>query len=305
MQTFLLRQLYAPLRVTVEAAAGREWTAEAISELEQRRDRRRLAEAGRDAREEESNKRFSLGERLNPQARQPAGKKPGRKRKPARATSVPPPLAPRLVVLGDPGGGKTTLLRWLATAYLLRRAGDPEFTLLPDANLLPQAHWLPVLVRCRDLDKARVGQCRLEDVLRQALQKLELPVSQVEPLIELLRKLLERGEALLLVDGLDEITDPKLRAAFCGWIERAARLFPTAPIVATSRIVGYREMKRRLGAGFEHVTLADLSPEDKDTFIDRWCDVTIPEAPRRTAEADKLKQGIHGSDESNGSRATR
>jgi hypothetical protein len=58
--------------------------------------------------------------------------------------------------------------------------------------------------------------------------------------------------------------------------------------------VGYREMKRRLRGGFEHATLADLSPEDKNMFVDRWCEVTVSELSRRLAEADKLKQAVHG-----------
>jgi len=106
----------------------------------------------------------------------------------------------------------------------------------------------------------------LEDILRQTLSKLELSNGQIVPLIDLLRRMLERGEVLLLVDGLDEITEATVRAAFCGRLEAIAELFPAAPIVITSRIVGYREMKRRLHGRFEHVTLADLMPDDKDVW---------------------------------------
>ena len=105
--------------------------------------------------------------------------------------------------------------------------------------------------------------------------------------------MLERGELLILVDGLDEITDPQLRSQFCGWIETIAERFPS-PLVVTSRIVGYREMRRRLRGGFEHATLADLTPGDKDEFVRRWCDVTISEPSRRQAEIEKLAEAIHG-----------
>jgi hypothetical protein len=203
---------------------------------------------------------------------------------------------PRLVVLGDPGGGKTTLLRWLATAYLLRREGDPDLERLPDMASLPEMDWLPILIRCRDLDKARAGQGDLEDLLHQALAKMELPGKGREALVPLLRARMEEGRALLLVDGLDEITDPGLRAAFCERLEAIARSFSQVPMLATSRIVGYREMHRRIGQGFAHGTLAELAPEEKDDFVRRWCEVTIPDPGRREAEEEKLRSGIHGSD---------
>jgi hypothetical protein len=295
MQRFVLRQLFVPLRLTVEAPAHQEWSDDAVQQLEQRRQERRLTEAGRGVREGlaagNEPKKYSIGERLRPVIIPP---KRGRKKGKQKQTPAPP-LVPRLVILGDPGGGKTTLLRWLATAYLMRSMKDPDFAKLPDAASLPEKDWLPVLIRCRDLDRSRIEkqEVTIDDVLRQSLSKLELNPSQVEPLVTLLRRMVERGEVLLLVDGLDEITDPQLRSLFCGWIETVAERFPS-PLVATSRIVGYREMKRRLRGGFEHATLADLTPEDKDEFVRRWCEVTIPEPSRRQAEADKLRQAIHG-----------
>ena len=290
MQRFLLRQLFVPLRLTVEASAQEDWSDQAVGQLEERRRQRRLSEAGRGARDgsawadelKERGHRFSIGQRLSPVDIQ--------------EVAAPAPLpVPRLVVLGDPGGGKTTLLRWLATAYLMRLTRDPDFAKLPDVTSLPDKDWLPVLIRCRDLDKSLMAsqQLTIEEVLRQSLSKLQLSAAQVDPLVALLRRMLEQGEVLLLLDGLDEITDPQLRLQFCGWIETVAERFPT-PLVATSRIVGYREMKRRLRGGFEHLTLADLAADDKDEFVLRWCEVTISETSRRQAEIEKLTQAIHG-----------
>jgi hypothetical protein len=274
MQRFMLRQLYLPLRMFIERATKEG----AFAALEEQRDRQRLAAAGRIAVEDRKQpKRQSVGAWLRSSAR----------RKKA---------ASRLVILGDPGGGKTTLLRWLATAYLLRHERDPDFERLPDVGSLPEVDWLPILIRCRELDRARLRQGTLEDLLRQTLAKMELPGGQLEALVDLLRSRLETGRALLFVDGLDEIVDPGLRAAFCERLEAVARRFPAAPFIATSRVVGYREMHRRLGEGFAHGTLTELSPREKDDFIRRWCEVTITDPSRREGEAEKLLRGIHGSD---------
>ncbi|MCK5308929.1 MAG: hypothetical protein KAJ73_09980, partial [Zetaproteobacteria bacterium] len=100
---------------------------------------------------------------------------------------------------------------------------------------------------------------------------------------------------LLMLDGLDEITDPVARACFCQQLEQIVRAFPDAPIIATSRIVGYREMGSQLGQSFEHLTLADLTAEEKDDFASRWCALTeVPE--RCTTATEELIHDIHSAD---------
>ena len=59
--------------------------------------------------------------------------------------------------------------------------------------------------------------------------------------------------------------------------------YPDAPIIVTSRIVGFREMQHRVGRAFEHVTVSNLSLEEKDDLARRWCD--LMEAPERRASA--------------------
>ncbi|MCP4701304.1 MAG: NACHT domain-containing protein, partial [Gammaproteobacteria bacterium] len=201
--------------------------------------------------------------------------------------------ARRLVVLGDPGSGKTTLLRWMVTACLLRLNRDADLYQLPDIDTLPAEDWLPILVHCRELNSQKLHACTLEDILHQTLRKAELPGGIAE--IVLLRELLEEGRAILLVDSLDEITDPVVRTAFCEQIKRIARAYPQAPMIVTSRVVGYREMHYFLGQGFEHGMLADLSGEDKDGFVRRWCELTEPR-DRRAAAEKELIRAIHSVD---------
>src|SRR5262249_33659230 len=125
-------------------------------------------------------------------------------------------IATRLVVLGDPGGGKTTLLRWMATAYLLRLSNDRQLNLLPDNGTLPQIELGPVLIRCRELDSAQLRTVVLDELLQRAVHRLDIPATRdvQNELAGLLKELLIEGKALLLVDGLDEIPDPISRAQF-------------------------------------------------------------------------------------------
>lgn len=258
-----LRRLYVALRLRLEVRADDEVGERTLMALEERR---RTGWGGPRQMRSAEKELVSLGERLG--------------------------AAKRLVVLGDPGAGKSTLLRWLATAYLLRLQADPDWQALPDIASLPATDWLPILIRCRDLSPDDVT---LDAMLQHTLRKSELAEEQCNALRQLLRGKLERGEALLLIDGLDEITDPGARARFAAQIETIHRAYPEAPVVATSRIVGYREMGYRIRAGFEHLTVADLRREDKDDFARRWCTLTEL-SDRREAAAEDLIRDIHSSD---------
>jgi HEAT repeat protein len=257
-----MRRLYVALRMRLEIQAGNEVDDKTLEALEERR--AMAWGGGRWQGDEEI--RVSLGERLQ--------------------------AAKRLVVLGDPGAGKSTLLRWLATAYLLRLQNDPNWRDLPDIASLPDTAWLPILVRCRDLPQ---NANTLDDMLLHSLRKSESAEAECKELRDLLRAKLEAGTALLLVDGLDEITEPAARARFSQQLEQIHRVFPDAPIVVTSRIVGYREMGYRIRSGFEHLTVADLLKQDKDDFAHRWCALTEP-ADRRETAAEELIADIHSRD---------
>jgi len=259
-----LRRLYVPLRVRVQLPVDGGLSEERLRGLEKQREEQR-----RGLPEPEAEARFPIGERLK--------------------------RARRLVVLGDPGAGKSTLIRWLATAYLLRLKQDVDWKDLPDIKTLPEHDWLPIIVRCRDLDPSSL-QGSLDDVLRHTLRKTEMSEAEAGALVRVLRDKLGRGEALLLIDGLDEISEPGVRIRFCEQLERIRAAFKDAPIVVTSRIVGYREMGgMRIGRDFEHVTVDDLASEDKDDFVRRWCEVT--ESPERRATVEQeLLEDIHSTD---------
>jgi hypothetical protein len=267
-----LRRLYVPLRVWVEVSISQEkdepgQTDKWWESLEQRRATSLLSTL-KEEQERDKRKRYAIGERLD--------------------------KARRLVVLGDPGAGKTTLTRWIATAFLLRLKKDHDFKELPDVATLPDVDWLPIIVRCRDLDVACLSGS-LDDILKHTLRKAELSDAEATDLHKLLRLRLQEGKALLMLDGLDEITNPTARACFCQQLEQIVRAFPAAPIIATSRIVGYREMGYQLGQGFEHLTLANLTTEEKDDFARRWCSLTeLPE--RSTTAAEELIHDIHSAE---------
>lgn len=198
----------------------------------------------------------------------------------------------QLMILGDPGAGKSTLLRWLATAYLLRLQNNPDWSDLPDVYSLPAEDWIPILVRCRDLTPRATT---LDEILSHTIEKTEIRTSDRPVLQSLFKQRIESGTALLLIDGLDEIIDAGARALFSRQLEQIHRAFPACPMIATSRIVGYRDMGYRFQNEFKHFVVADLSSRDKDDFARRWCMFTeLPE--RREIAASELSRDIHSNE---------
>ncbi|MEV7624426.1 HEAT repeat domain-containing protein [Actinoplanes sp. NPDC089786] len=275
----MLRTLFVPLKVRVEREAGDPPDAGGLTAIERRR-----ATSGGGSPDSGS----PGSDRSRPTGAQSASRDvpvgPGARLRVSR----------RLVVLGDPGAGKSTMLRWFATAFLLKLRGDPDWSDLPAVETLPDEDWLPVLVRCRDLSADQLNG-PLADMLTHVLRRAELPDHHVDVLRSSLLRRLADGSALLLVDGLDEIADATARARFCEQLERIHLAYPAAPVIVTSRIVGYREMGYRIGRGFEHVTLAELGRRDKDDFIRRWCALNEP-PDRHKAIAAEISKDIHGTD---------
>jgi hypothetical protein len=198
----------------------------------------------------------------------------------------------RLVVLGEPGAGKSTLVRWLAAACLLRLRAIRDWIGLPDVATLPFDPLLPVVVSCRDLD-ARTAAGSLDDLLRHTLRRTGLSEEEAEGLLARLRDRLRQGRVLLLFDGLDAVGDLTARAALARRIEETSLTWPGAFIVVTSRPAGYRELGFHLGRGFEHVTIAELAREEKETFARLWYRFHEPRPERRQRQTEELIRALH------------
>lgn len=216
-----LQDLYVPLRARVELPHGETWT-------------RDLLLAGRTMPEDE---REHIGERL----------------------SEPTPLLdllPRcsgLIILGDPGAGKTTFLKFLV---LQLATGSGAETRLP--VLVPLSAYANALAE---------GDVRLDDFITGYFHDLGADL----PLATMLRQALDNGSAVVMLDGLDEVKDLGLRDTvvrrvvdFCAFHRAAGNKF-----LLTSRIVGYREV-RPVAEGLTECTLVDFGDEEIEDFVKRW-----------------------------------
>ncbi len=204
----------------------------------------------------------------------------------AQSTGPPAPVdimaevrrTQHLLVLGDPGGGKTTLLRYLA----LRHA-QALVTTEPDSHRELGTLRFPVMVRIGDLARSPTKQAGLGDFLAPYLKARECPVPG---LADMLERKLGGGQCLLLLDGLDEVSSPADRRTMVDAVTRFTTAHTRAGnrFVITSRIAGYAAAP--LPATFNAIRMREMDDPTIARFLDAYCPaIERAEAPEKSATA--------------------
>jgi HEAT repeat protein len=159
-----------------------------------------------------------------------------------------------IAILGEPGAGKSFALAYLAVLIARRdpRAGAVArlFPLFLHANdLLPFIRTIP----------------EPEEVLLKALQ-FHAPHTRAALLKQFLRGRLDTGSAILLLDGLDELSPPEFERA-CIFIAALLGKYPELRLVTTA---APQNSRRMLELGIEPIALAGWNLQETQGFIRTW-----------------------------------
>ena len=163
-----------------------------------------------------------------------------------------------LLVIGDPGSGKTTLIKYYALCALeedhFKRLGFPAPV---------SVFYLPL----RDLFRHEKGHNdTLQANFARWSEKHNQPIDAT-----FFEEWLHNGTPLILLDGLDEISNTHDRMEVCKWIDAAMNTFTTARFVVTSQSTGYRKDEGiELAADYERADVQGFTIEQQKRFLQHW-----------------------------------
>jgi NACHT domain len=172
----------------------------------------------------------------------------------------------RTVLLGDPGGGKTTA----ANAIMSLFASDTNRP-------------APFLVTLREFAANDPPERSVTGYLEHRLETFY----QCQSPPGIVSLLLLTGRALVIFDGLDELLDSSRRAEITEIIERFATEYPLARLLVTSRLIGY-DQARLDDRQFRRYRIGGFTDDQVTEYVYKWFsqeDAIGPGEAERSAEA--------------------
>ncbi len=180
---------------------------------------------------------------------------------------------PHVVLLGGPGSGKSTLMGYVAMSLASGQSPSPSEPRRKPATstttgLAPDL--IPIPIVLRDVAAALPESITsgnpkvIWDFLAARLTEQSLGEALAP-----LQAAAHKGGAILLFDGLDEVSGERQRKVIVEAVRAFAERYPASRVVATCRTLSYQDPRWRL-ADFESFEIAPFDEARIDRFIRAW-----------------------------------
>lgn len=191
--------------------------------------------------------------------------------------STPFENKPHSVILAGPGYGKTTYMKKTISDHV---SGSCEDSLYP------------LLIRCRSLNER--ADISIMGILQDLPATAEFPMDTAlrQAFCDMVCARLQLGGILLLIDGLDEISDSTKRSRFIGQLDVFSHTYPKNRILVTSRFAGYDDYTKSGLSEFDVLQIDDFSNADIRTLCVKWHHAVINNTDETTAKAMELAKTI-------------
>lgn len=160
----------------------------------------------------------------------------------------------RAVILGHPGGGKSTFGQRICLALCKKaKTGDDK---------------LPIRVVIREYEavSSKNSSVTLMDYIVSVVRKLEPACTESEA-HDVVSNLLLFGRVCLFFDGLDEIIETGRRRQFVEEVEVFSDSYPLCPVLVTSRSIGYDQAPLR--GGYDVYYLTQFEREQSVAYFEK------------------------------------
>lgn len=176
-----------------------------------------------------------------------------------------------LVILGDPGAGKSLLIKYTISKILLK-----DFQVFSDSEIY---NYLPLRIELFKFNKDRNNINIVEYIIK--ILEIEYQISGINN--EFIYKVINQEKVLLFWDGLDEIFDIQERTEVRNIIEGFAKSNKNSVNIVTSRFESYSEVSLD-NSQFEVVELQPFDNSQRSAYINKWYNIEEPDENHRDTE---------------------
>lgn len=167
----------------------------------------------------------------------------------------------RVIILGDPGAGKSTMMQYLTLQSAYQLSGKK------DKLSLQVEKRIPVLIRLNKFHDIKEWEAN-RDLLSAMKAEIEANLGRTIP-EGFFEKKLQEGKVLILLDAFDELASKETRQLLAEKVKNFAALYQENRFIVTSRITGYNN--QLADAGFENpFTVQKLTSTHIRNFIFKW-----------------------------------